>query len=227
MGAATRLVEEGGINLVHPGIAVVDHATNAMTDFIPVGSGFPGSLGISSDGGTLVVGTDRGFEVLDLASKTSRGARAIGSISKITRHPLRPVFHATVSAGVYEIDPVSGEVTRTFPGRIQSHAVTPDGSRLYAVARDEVIRVWNLDTGAEEPSLASVSGFDLAVTPDGKFLYVVWGAELRIVDPLSGAVVRIIDLGGEGRRIALSRDGIAAISNMDWSIGEGWIDFVR
>jgi DNA-binding beta-propeller fold protein YncE len=128
---------------------------------------------------------------------------------------------------VYEIDPASGEVTRTFPGRIESHALSPDGTRLYGVTRDEVIKVWNLDTGAEERSLPSVSGFDAAITPDGQFLYLVWGAELRVVDSRSGALVSTLDLRGDARNIAMPRDGVAAIGNMDWGIGAGWIDFIR
>ena len=226
--AATRLREEGGINLVEPGIVAVNPAAGAVTDFIPVDAGYPNCIEISADGGTLVLGTTEGIELLDLASGTFHGGSAIGHVSKITRHPLRPVFHATVPhVGVYEIDAVSGEVTRTFPARIETHAVSPDGTRLYASGRDEVIRVWNLDTGAEERSLPSFGGFDMAVTPDGKFLYLVWGAELRLVDPRSGALVGTLDLGGQGGQIAVSRDGIAAITNEDWSSGAGWIDFVR
>ncbi|HEX2220266.1 MAG TPA: Ig-like domain-containing protein [Gemmatimonadales bacterium] len=214
------------------GIAVVDPATRTVADFIPVTLGLPLAVAISGDGARLVVGTDRGFEVLDVATKTSRGGSAIGNVSKITRHPLRPLVYATVSSrGVCEIDPASGEVTRTFRGGIQSHAVSPDGTRLYTVALDSVLRVWNLESGAEEPRLTSVGGWDVDVTPDGKFLYVVGyesgGPRLSVVDPGSGALVRTVDTGADGRRIAMSRDGIAAVSTVDGRTGEGWIAFVR
>jgi DNA-binding beta-propeller fold protein YncE len=112
--------------------------------------------------------------------------------------------------------------------------VSPDGTRLYAVSFVSGVRVWNLETGARERTLPDVAaGTDLAISPDGRFLYVLRGGfdfenRLYIVDVGSGALVREVTLGGLARRIALSLDGIAIISNEN-SVGDapGWVDFVR
>ena len=112
--------------------------------------------------------------------------------------------------------------------------MSPDGKRLYKANITGGIGVWNLETGAEEPSLENVFGTDLAISPDGRFLYVTLytdsatGSLLHIVDPASGAVLRRIVLGGAARRIAMSSDGIAVISNESLDAGVvGWVDFVR
>jgi hypothetical protein len=51
---------------------------------------------------------------------------------------------------------------------------------------------------------------------------------LFIVDAASGAILREVVLGGLARRIAVSVDGTAIISNEN-SVGgaPGWVDFVR
>ena len=63
------------------------------------------------------------------------------------------------------------------------------------------------------------------ITPDGKFLYAIGGSRLFIVERTGGAVVRTVTLGGAAWQIAMSRDGIAVISNFDFN--SGWVDFVR
>ena len=46
-----------------------------------------------------------------------------------------------------------------------------------------------------------------------------------IVERAAGAVVRTLTLGGAPWKIAMSRDGIAVMSNFDFN--SGWVDFVR
>ena len=74
-----------------------------------------------------------------------------------------------------------------------------------------------------------VGGTDLVVSPDGRFLYVILGSDqipdgsrLYIVDRASGALLREVVLGGLARRIEMSGDGTAVITNE-----AGWVDFVR
>ncbi len=209
------------------GAAVVDLTTNAVTDFIPLRMGNGQSVGISGDGSVLIGGGSEGFEAVDVASKTSLGGAAIGGVTKITRHPLKPLFYLSAgSRAVYEVDARSGAILRRFPREgVQSHIVTPDGTRLYAVGYHGGIDVWNLETGEPERRLTSSNTGDLDITPDGKFLYVIGGSQLEIVERTAGAVVRTVTLGGSPWRIAMSRDGIAVISNFDFN--SGWVDFVR
>jgi hypothetical protein len=97
------------------------------------------------------------------------------------------------------------------------------------------IGVWNLETGAREATLGSGWGTDVAITPDGRFLYVILGSShivgnsrLFIVDAASGTVVRELVTGGLANRIVMAADGTAIISNEGAVAGElGWLDFVR
>jgi len=214
------------------GVVVIDLATNSQIDFIPVGFGFAWAGALSGDGSVLTVGTDHGFELIDVATKASLGGTAVGYVGKITHHPLRPLLYASGGAGVLELDPESGEIIRRFPGGVESHALTPDGTRVYTVDRGGGISAWNLETGVRERSLPNVHGTDLAISPDGRFLYVLYGSNhivdgsrVYIVDRTSGALLRTIILGGLARRIAMSHDGIAIISNEGGEVG--WVDFVR
>jgi len=56
----------------------------------------------------------------------------------------------------------------------------------------------------------------------------VGGSHLYLVDPVSGVELREVVLGGLARRIEMSADGIAVISNEGATAEElGWVDFVR
>ena len=130
--------------------------------------------------------------------------------------------------------PTAGRLTRRFRVGPGSHAVSPDGERLYTVNPTDGIRVWNLDTGAQGPRLGSVAGTDLTVTPDGRFLYLIHGSteiaggsRLYIVDRASGALLREVVLGGLARRVEVTGDGTAVITNEGEFQGDGWVDFVR
>jgi uncharacterized protein YjdB len=214
------------------GVGVVDLTTNSLIDFIPVRQSRPSAAALSDDGSVLTIGTNRGFEVIDVASKTSLGGTTVGHVNKVTRHPSRPLLYASSESGVLELDPESGDILRRFSQNSWGHVVTPDGTRLYAVSFLGEVTVWNLDTGVQERSLPGVRGTDLTISPDGRFLYVllgsdftVGGSKLRIVDPTSGIVLRTVDLGGLARRIAMLPDGTAIISNYGGDVG--WVDFVR
>ena len=219
------------------GVVVVDLTTNSQVDFIPVSLGYSDAGALSPDGSVLTVGTHAGFERFDVASKRSLGGTAVGGIHKITHHPSKPLLYASGGAGVLELDPKSGEIFRRFPGGVSAHAVSPDGKRLYTIGGDwgPGVTIWNLETGAQESTIGSVYGMDLAVSPDSRFLYIILAADrgvdssvLYIVDAASGAMLRRVVLNGWAMRIVMSADGIAVISNEGLSADEvGWVDFVR
>jgi DNA-binding beta-propeller fold protein YncE len=198
-------------------------------DFIPVTFGSPQSAAVSSDGSVLAVATSHGLEVVDLATKRSIG-RAIGGVLNIIHHPTRPLLYATGGTGVLELDDSSLERTRTFAGDAWAHTVSADGTRLYIVGLDGGTSIWNLETGVQERG-NQVQGDGVAVTPDGRFLYVLYSypAESRvfIVDRASGALLREVVLGGLAQRIAMSGEGIALISSGGDAGSTGWVDFLR
>jgi uncharacterized protein YjdB len=215
-----------------PGVVVVDLASHAVVDSIPVHLGYLAfTAAFSDDGSVLTVGTVEGVERIDLASKASLGGTATGYVVKLTHHPSRPVLYASGEAGVFELDDRSGTILRRFAGSEHGHVLSPDGTRLYAVGSG--VRVWNLETGALERTLSDVRGTDAAISSDGRFLYVVHGGfdfdnRLTIHDVASGAELRSVSLGGLARRIALSLDGTAIISNENsLANAPGWVDFVR
>jgi uncharacterized protein YjdB len=223
--AATRAYVAGGSDGSTFGIGVVDLATNTMVDVLPVPQGMPLAVALSADESKVIVGTDIGFVVVNIASKTAEAATSTGPINTITRHPTQPLLYATVyGSAVLEINAQTGALSRTFAigGAAQGNAVSPDGTRLYVA--DEyggVIHVRNLETGAAEPSFTSTGGFGMAISPGGEFLYLAAGAEVRIVDRASGTLVRTVSVGGNARRIAFSSGGVAVVTNES-----GWVDFV-
>jgi uncharacterized protein YjdB len=209
--------------------------TNDAFNTFEVGLGLPLATEVSADDSTLLVGTTDGFEFWRLPFFTGPTVgSAVGRIEKVTRDPVNPVFHASGSDGVFEVEATAGRITRRFRVGPGSHAVSPDGERLYTVNPTDGIRVWNLDTGAQGPRLGSVAGTDLTVTPDGRFLYLIHGSSeiaggsrLYIVDRVSGALLREVVLGGLARRVEVTGDGTAVITNEGEFQGDGWVDFVR
>ncbi len=214
-------------------VAVVDLTTNTQVDSIEVslGGGVAGAL--SSDGSVLTVGTTHGFERFEVATNRSLGGTAVGFVLKITHHPTRPLLYASSGdMGVLELDDRSGEIVRRIGGTADSHVLSPDGERLYVVSGGEGgVDIWNLETEAQEPSAGPVVGNDLTVSPDGRFLYVMRSANidgrLYVVDAKSGATLREVVLGGLPKRIAMSADGVAIITNEGDEDVFGWVDFVR
>lgn len=84
-------------------------------------------------------------------------------------------------------------------------AVLPDGTRLYSIGDDLVVR--NPLTRMTIDSLP-ITGSDLAISPDGQALYVMAGDQVHVVntDPLS--VLSSYDVGGDGfSRVAPSPNG--------------------
>jgi DNA-binding beta-propeller fold protein YncE len=204
----------------------VDLGTNQLIDVVPVTHGFPLAVALSSDETKVIVGTDLGYEVLNLTTHASVATVSVGSINAFSRHPSDPLLYATVNGtGVLEINRETGVVARSFPiaGAVQGTAVALDGSRLYVAEEfTDRIHVRNLLTGASEPTITTVGGFGMALAPGGHFLYLTGGGHVHIVDRLSGALIRSVNVGGSPRRIAFSPDGIAVVTNE-----AGWVDFIR
>jgi uncharacterized protein YjdB len=207
---ASANVTGGGL-----GVGVVDLTTDVVVDTIPVASANLFSVALSADESRLLVGTFGGVQVLDLASQASIASHPIGQVERLVRDPVRPLVYAVTFPGdVFEIG-VEGETTARpliFPEPIPDVVVAPDGSRLYAKGSENLIHVVNLETGLTESPLIAW-GTSLAITPDGKFLYVMDRERITIIEPIAGLVLRRIELGTWLRQIAFSGDLAIVVDN--------------
>ena len=210
--------------------AVVDLTAGEVIDFVESNATqnlF--AVAVSPDEEHLFVGTGDGVQRISL---TTGGVTVLagvsGSVTTWSRHPTEPRLYGNVGyASVVEIDSETGAVLRTFTptgssGLVQSTAVSPDGARLYAAIEGGDLLSWDVETGAAGPRLANGGGFGLAVSPDGKVLYVARGAEVLLVDRASLTLLKTVGVGGSTRRIGVRADGVAIAANE-----AGWVDFIK
>jgi DNA-binding beta-propeller fold protein YncE len=219
VNAAGTLAYVPGANVAGGGlgVGVVDLTTDQVIDIIPIPSGNLFSVALSPDESRLIVGTVDGIEVVDLGSGASIASQAIRQVNRLRNDPARPLVYALTAFGeVFEIG-VEGEVTARqlpLPEAVKDLAVAPDGARLYALGDSEdVIHVWNLVTGSEVRTLTTARGISLAITPNGKFLYLMDFGRITILEPVAGLVLRRIELGNWPRQVAFSGDLAIVVDN--------------
>jgi uncharacterized protein YjdB len=215
-----------------PHIAVVDLTTGTVIDRLPgTGTDTVRSVALSPDESQLFVGTGSGVERIDLAT----GAAAIvggvtGGVTAFSRHPTAPLLYGNMGdTSVVEIDTQRGSAVRIFtlpPESCCDHifkgtAVAPDGSRLYAVLDASHLVSWDLASGAPGPRLDWGGGVGLALSPDGKLLYIGRSGAVLIVDRASFAVLRTVQVGGFAVRVAVRSDGVAVAANT------GYVSFIK
>jgi uncharacterized protein YjdB len=230
--AGTRAYVASLGDLQGEGIAVVDLATEAVVDVLHV---LPASgllaVALSPDESVLFVGTGEGAQRLVLASGDATEVTGVaGSITAFSRHPTLPRLYGNLGyAKVVEIDMETSSALRTFDpadfgvvGTVQATAVSPDGKRLFAETESGDLMSWNLETGQPDLKLAGGGGFGLAISPDGKVLYVGSGGSVLLVDPASLTLLKTVNVGGLVRRVAVRADGTAVAANE-----QGWVDFIR
>jgi DNA-binding beta-propeller fold protein YncE len=137
-----------------------------------------------------------------------------GAVNAISPHPSLDLIYATAFDGatVSEINTSSNTVTRTFhvAGTAQENAVSTDGNTLYVAIENSDLALFDLVSGAQQPSVAGGGGFGAALTPDGQELWVVGGNTLKIINTASHSI-RTVTLPLGGRRIVFSGDGSTAV----------------
>jgi hypothetical protein len=207
--------ETGGSVL---GVGVIDLATDEVIDVIPTTTG--GNLfrvALSLDESRFVVSTHLGFEVVDIAGRTTIAADVDGQVDRLISDPVRPVVYGVRFDGrALRID-VEGDVTvdqLPFSAAIADVAVSRDGAHLYAIeAGDAVIHVYNLESQSEEPSLTTAAGSRLVFSPDGELLWVLADRRVTIVEPSEGVVMRKFELGTWLRDVAIADDVAILVDN--------------
>jgi DNA-binding beta-propeller fold protein YncE len=225
--AGTTAYVAQGSNGTDIGIAVVNLATNTVTAVIPIPNVTNLTVALSKDESTLFVGTDQGLQVVDVLSKTVvNPSLAVGSVNAISRDPSSTLLYATVFGGpILELDGATRTIARTLAatGFVQGTVASPDGTELYIADESDNLQVWDLSTNTLKQTLPGEGGFGIGLSPDGKFLYVTYGGQVRIVDRVSRTLLRTVTTGGGSRRVAFDPvSGTAIITNES-----GWVDFVK
>lgn len=218
------------------GISVLDAATAAKVDAIPVlnaGGGStlnPQGLAISPDGRHLFVSDNRddgAIAVIDIATKTIIASDSIMNLTPlgIAVHPdgRRAYFAFTDTVSDLGLIRVFDTVTMTptttdilvgIGRRPTGVAVTPDGAKIYVTNRlDNTVSV--IDTGTNLVTTTIAVGLEpagLAISPDNSRVFVVntRGNSVSVIDVALDMVVDTVAVGNGPESIAVSPDGARA-----------------
>lgn len=194
-------------------------------------SGDPFYVLASSDGATVYatlntnlvsgIDADLGTEVALIPAGDAPNGLAL--------HPTEPRLFITAVFGgtITEVNTNTRQVTRTLApgGTLQGIVVAPEGDVLYVADEGGEMKVVDIATGGVTQVPGTSGGFGLAMSPDGRQLYmgVPSAGVVRVIDRTSRTVVGTIMTGGVPRRIAFDYfGGWAAIANES-----GWVTFVR
>jgi YVTN family beta-propeller protein len=226
----TAYVAQGYDGVENTGIAIVNIATNSVSDIIPIPSSTTSfAVALSKDEQTLFVGTGDRLLVIDVATRTIVNDNLIpGSVNAISRAPGSDLLYAATLGQVFEISGTARTVLRTLSVPVSSYqetAASLDGTELYVVVEGGDLIVWDLATDQLKRTVTGGGGFGLGLTPDGRFLYVAdtYGSKVKIIDRVSGVILRSVNTGGTPRRVAFDpTTGTAMVTNEG-----GWVDFIK
>ena len=217
-------------NFTNHNVGIIDVATNAQTDVIPVNAD-PLPVAISHDGARLFVTTDANrLYKIDLSTKAVVSSLGLPATSHhLLTHPNDAlVYVATRDAGtVLEVNQLTMAVVRTFTlgGRPQGMALSADGAVLYVANElSNVLHIITLSSGATTNVPLTSGGEGMALGSDGK-LYIgeVFAGLVEVVDPVTRTVVRTINTGGTPREVAAdpARNQVLVANEA------GWVDIIR
>jgi YVTN family beta-propeller protein len=138
----------------------------------PTGSVFtPGVIYVIDTATTSVVShfTSPPYEYFDSIVISPDNARLYSNAYyPYSNSPVPPALGAVIAV----LDPATGGVTAKIPGVMTVGVFSPDSQRLYGVGLDGIAVI---DTATDVPTTAVANipyAADLAITPDGKHLYI-------------------------------------------------------
>ena len=218
--------------------AVISTATQEVVDMFDVGGELGGIMVISPDGTTIYVSHFPGAGRIIIISTVTKKA-----IREINVRPSLDIAIAPDGERLYVVDPMSEELVQISTanyevvGRIPlgqdandftQFAVSPDGDLVYvpvdnlvtfvSMKSEEV--VGTIEIGSEALGTFSLNG--IAVSPDGKYVYVANGDEdsVVIISTETNSVADSITVGRGPGTIVVSPDGSAiyVANSLDGSV---------
>lgn len=129
---------------------------------------------------------------------------------------------------VFEIDPVSLQVVRTFAtgGSPQGIQLSSDDSKLFIAAEAGNVIVWDVASNAQSGTITTAcQGYGLVRTPDNSRLYVSCALNGLVVavNPTTGAMIATLNVGGSPRELSFDPGtGSVIVPNEG-----GWVDIIR
>jgi YVTN family beta-propeller protein len=129
---------------------------------------------------------------------------------------------------VFEIDPVSLQVVRTFAtgGSPQGIQQSSDGSKLFIAAEAGNVIVWDIASNTQAGTITTgCQGYGLVRTPDNSRLFVSCALNglVVVVNPTTGAMITTLNVGGSPRELSFDPGtGSVIVPNEG-----GWVDIVR
>ncbi|MBI4676781.1 MAG: caspase family protein [Elusimicrobia bacterium] len=195
------------------------------------------SVGVSPDGRVLALERDHGETALwDLgvgqeARRVKYGDwRGPWAFSPDGRWLATEALFLEHGAMLWDV--ASGAEGRKFKlGAVVSvAAITPDGSKLFAAEYQGAAKTWALESGRELRTFPcdGRSWFNVAFTPDGRYMIVPSSTTARMTDLDTGEEARVFrGHGGEVTEVAVSADGTRlATTGMDnrvrvWDLAAG------
>ena len=188
-------------------IRVVDTASNTVTtSFDPGGSGTGGGLAVAPDGRSVYLCRDGELRVLDASTGAVRTTVPVDGTAQyvvLSRDGQRAYVSTIDPSQIAVVDLASGAVTATVPGGgpNASLAISPDDRFVY-VANGDDGTLTVIDTGTTSviatitvlgdaavdlaPDEILVRPFGVAVTPDGRFVYVSTTHGVAVVEVSTG-----------------------------------------
>ncbi len=213
-------------------VSIVDAATDAQIDLIPVGSR-PFEVIVAPGDSILYVAKVDSVYGIRLATKEIIVRFAIPEVGNgvaISRDTL--LYISTHNAGtVIEFNLRTRSLGRTFAvgGVPQKLAVSPNGTELYIANEAGYVQFWNLTSGLQIGSnlVLPSAAYGLARRPTNGLLYVTsayfGGGYIYIINPSTRTLVYSAIVGGSTRHVVFNADGSVGIVPNEG----GWVDFLR
>jgi YVTN family beta-propeller protein len=222
-GAKAFVSNQGG------SVSVIDVATNTVSQTIPVRDrAFVTRT--SPNGSRLYIGSAIGkVYVYEFAGQLVDSV-TVGDVPQhLAFSPDGTRLYVSMRdvGRVVEVNLSTHAITRSFVSTygVQEAVVAPDGSELYVANQAGWLEIWNLVTGAQTRQIPLGNGpWAMTLSPDGSKLYIgiLFDGEVAVVNRVTRAVERYINVEGVPRRIRFGPDNTTIVIANE----SGYITFI-